>query len=99
MFETGFTKGPCSATISLHTCSGLALVPSISAIHVVFAQNIFCFICSLCTASIWNVGMNIEGHDTVKVELWQHSAHVISSVGITGHTVCIISLLHSKWSW
>jgi hypothetical protein len=44
MFETGFTKGPCSATISLLTCCGLALVPSMFALLKTFFVSFVLFV-------------------------------------------------------
>jgi hypothetical protein len=46
LFETGFTKGPCIATMLLY--SG-------SAICVLFAQNMFYFICSVCTWTLSDI--------------------------------------------
>jgi hypothetical protein len=43
-FETGFTKGPYSATISLHTLCGVALVPSMFALLKTFFVSFVLFV-------------------------------------------------------
>ena len=82
-------------TISIHTCYGLALVPSmffllkiLSISHSVFVDHHF---------FVWNFGMNIKWHYTVTFTPWQR-LHVMSSVEITGFTFCFSSLFYSKWS-